>query len=120
VTEKLKDNLNFIIGLLNIRSLRKKFDQIKFILDEGPVDILVIQETWFDDRQDDKLFTHLKYYMIRRNISGRKGGGLLVFISRAYKVLVIETNIAKLKVLRAVVAENQAGQKVTFSKHQVS
>ncbi len=42
VTTHLKNNLNFIICLLNINSLLYKFSSIKFILDQGLTDILIL------------------------------------------------------------------------------
>ena len=81
VTLKLKNNLNFIVGLLNICSLINKFEDIRFTLDDGLVDILVIQETHLDSNRCDSIFHHPKYHMIRRDRKNDSPwGGLIVYI----------------------------------------
>ena len=71
VTKKFQNNLNFVVGLLNIRSLLYKFEDIKFILENGLVDVLIVQETHLDDSRDDSFFIHQKYYMFRRDRRNR-------------------------------------------------
>ena len=84
VSSHLKNNLNFVISLLNINSLLYKYASIKFILDQGLTDILVINETRLDLNRCDNEFFHPKYNMFRRDRLTDSGGGIMVYVNKAY------------------------------------
>ena len=85
VTVHLKNNLNFIICLLNINSILYKFGAIKFILDDALADIFVFNETKLDKDRCDSEFQHPKYNMLRRDRDTGGGGGIIVYVSKAYE-----------------------------------
>ena len=83
-----KYSAHFIISLLNINSLKNKFSDISFLLNQQQVDILVINETKLNDLIDDSIFENVFYQMIRRDRPDSGGGGILVFIKKSIKQLI--------------------------------
>ena len=63
VSSHLKNNLNFVICLLNINSILYKFGSIKFILDQALADIFVLNEIKLDSNRCDSEFQHPKYHV---------------------------------------------------------
>ena len=106
---KIGNANKIIIGHLNINSIRKKIEGLKYIIDKN-VDILLISETKLDDTFPDSQFIidgfHLPY---RKDRDGR-GGSLLLYV-RDYipsmkinvnfystiEAIVIEINLRKTK-----------------------
>ena len=68
-----------IIGYLNINSVRYKFDELKEILTDKIVDLLIISETKIDSSFNDNLFKVEGYKMERRDRTTH-GGGLTTFV----------------------------------------
>ena len=68
-----------VICYININSIRYKFDELKVILLEKLVDILIIAETKIDDSFNDNLFQAEGYKMERRDRTAH-GGGLMAHI----------------------------------------
>ena len=64
---------------LNINSLRYKFDEIKEVLTDNIVDLLIISETKLDESFNDNLFS-VDGYKVQRRDRNQYGGGLLTFI----------------------------------------
>lgn len=87
---------NFIISLININSLQKKFSEIYFLLKNQLLDILVINETKLNSLDDDNQFENSHYRMIRRD---RKelghGGGIMVFIKRTINIVSVDIDTSK-------------------------
>ena len=70
---------NFMAAHLNINSLRYKFDEIKEVLTDNIVDLLIISETKLDESFNDNLFS-VDGYKVQRRDRNQYGGGLLTFI----------------------------------------
>lgn len=68
---------NFIAAYLNINSLRYKFDEIKELLVENIVDLLIIAETKLDNTFRDSLF-QVEGYNLQRRDRDQHGGGFLL------------------------------------------
>jgi exonuclease III len=64
---------------LNINSLRYKFDEIKEVLTDNIVDLLIISEAKLDESFNDNLFS-VDGYKVQRRDRNQYGGGLLTFI----------------------------------------
>ena len=70
---------SFMSAHLNINSVRYKFDEVKEVLTDGLVDLLVLSETKIDDTFRDALF-HVDGYTLQRRDRTRGGGGIMTFI----------------------------------------
>ena len=73
----------------NVRSLVKKIDQMRLLVEGGGIDILTICETWLKYHLNTSLFNIDRYQAFRqdRNLSnktGKRGGGLISYISLKY------------------------------------
>ena len=53
---------NIICAHLNVNSIRNKFDEIKYILNNGYVDILALSETKLDSSDNANLFAVKKLF----------------------------------------------------------
>ena len=65
---------------LNINRIMGKIDQVKLALDDKIPDIFGLSETFLNDQVDDRLLTHDKYQLERRDRVGKSGGGLICYI----------------------------------------
>ena len=87
----------FKIVHLNIRSLPRKIDQLRLILEGSTIDIMTISETWLHNKIDTQLISIQGYNVHRldrvtRSIRDTKrGGGLLVYYKTSLDVYVQET-----------------------------
>ena len=70
-------------NILNINSIRHKFDEITFILNDQLADILILNETKLDEFDDDYLYQHCNYTSIRRDRLIDRGGGIIVFVKKS-------------------------------------
>ena len=70
---------HFMAAHLNINTLRYKFDEIKEVLTENIVDLLIISETKLDNYFNDNLFS-VDGYKVQRRDRNQYGGGLLILI----------------------------------------
>ena len=71
---------------INIRSLFPKIDQLRIILENSPIDIITLSETWLNTSVDSKMVDIKGFKLFRldrKNPDNRKrrGGGLLVYIN---------------------------------------
>lgn len=78
---------------MNIRSLLPHFDELKYLLLTGDIDILVLGETWLHSRVPDSLINVDNYnlYRLERQVtlpSGnvKRGGGLCVYVKNSFCV----------------------------------
>ena len=73
---------------LNIRSLPKKIDQLRVILEGSNIDIFTLSETWLHDKVDSHML-QINGYNIYKQDRGtfhsvkKRGGGLLTYIKKA-------------------------------------
>ena len=85
----------FKIVHLNIRSLLKKIDQLRVILEGSTVDIFTLSETWLNDKIDSQLL-HIQGYNVLRqdrgasNLVKKRGGGLITYVKSSMDVYVQE------------------------------
>jgi hypothetical protein len=70
---------NCMSAHLNINSLRYKFDEIKEVLTDNIVDLLIISETKLDTSFNDNLFS-VDGYKVQRRDRNQYGGGLLTYL----------------------------------------
>ena len=70
---------NFIAAYININSLRYKFDEVKKLLTDNIVDLLMIAESKLDNTLQDNLF-QVDDYNLKRRDRDQHGGGLFILI----------------------------------------
>ena len=78
-TLKNENKKRSVICHLNINSIRYKFDELREILDDKLVDMLIISETKIDSSFNDNLFQVEGYKTERRDRTAH-GGGLMTFV----------------------------------------
>ena len=101
--------IKLVVGHLNINSIRNKFDNLKYIIDNS-VDILLISETKLNETFPENQFIIHGFQPPYRKDRDDKGGGLLLYLrdfipSRKLNVqfdpiieaIVIEINLKKKK-----------------------
>lgn len=71
---------NYKILLLNIRSMKSKFDEIETTVREHNPDILALIETWLSPN-DEHLY-NLNNYVAEFHSRGTRGGGLALYIRK--------------------------------------
>jgi hypothetical protein len=76
---------NFMIAHININSIRYKFNEIREMLDDKIVDLLLISETKLDQTFNDRLFTVGGYKPLRRGRNCR-GGGVMALMNSEFPI----------------------------------
>ena len=73
---------------LNCQSLNAKFDQfqcyISNICQSAHIDVITLQETWFNNKVDTSYFEFDDFEMISLNRRISKHGGLLIYVNKQY------------------------------------
>ena len=89
--EELGKRKGFKLAHLNVRSLVKKFDQVRLLLLDSAIDVFTISETWLKQNLADGLFGLDGYKMYRQDRSvGRdktkikRGGGLITYVKNIH------------------------------------
>ena len=84
----------FKIVHLNIRSLPRKIDQLRAILENSLLDIVTLSETWLHSKIDSQI-VHIKGYTLYRfdrkvsqKDKNKRGGGLIAYIKNGLDVRV--------------------------------
>jgi len=77
---RLKFATNVIISHINVNSVRNKFDEIRYMLGNGFLDIMCISETKLDSADSNNLFNVDKFTMFRQD-KRKNSGGLMVFVN---------------------------------------
>ena len=90
---ELKNEKGFKIVHINIRSLLKKIDQLRLILEASNIDIFTISESWLHSKIDTGLIQIEGYNAYRldregHNTKKKRGGGLLTYVKKSYDVYV--------------------------------
>ena len=104
---------NYIIGHLNINSIRYKFDAVQSLLQDGLLDTLTISESKLDESFPSAQFKVTDFSLHRRD-RDRHGGGLLLYIrsgiphrrwydiepeiSHGIEIMIIETRLYKAEI----------------------
>jgi exonuclease III len=70
--------LPFRVGHINITSLTKHIEQLRFYLHDKPLDILSVNETRLDHSVDNNIL-HIEGYSIVRKDRSREGGGVAIY-----------------------------------------
>ena len=83
--EDLSTAKGFKLVHLNVRSLVKKIDQIRILLQSTSIDIITFSETWLISHLSSALFNIAGYKLLRQDRlnkkkSGKRGGGLLTYV----------------------------------------
>ena len=89
---KIKNIGHLTIASLNINSLRYKFEQLKFLLNDD-VDIIIIQETKLDNTFPNGQFLLEGYLPPFRKDRDSRGGGVLVFVKDNIPAKVLNNHI---------------------------
>ena len=84
--ESLSKVNGFKLGHLNVRSLLKKIDQIRLLLEDTQLDILKITETWVKPYAHSDLITikDFRAFRLDRNVNrgrNKRGGGLITYVN---------------------------------------
>jgi exonuclease III len=96
---------------LNINSLRYKFDEIKEVLTDNIVDLLIISETKLDESFNDNLFS-VDGYKVQRRDRNQYGGGLLTYIRSDFSSSRKQSSVLKKELLKI--------GKIQFAQYQLS
>ena len=70
---------NMLIGYINIKSLRNKYDPIRSILQNGLSDIFTLSETKLDESFPTAQF-HITNFVLHRKDRNAHGGGVITYI----------------------------------------
>ena len=90
------DQLNAVKGFkivhLNIRSIVKKIDQVRILLENTPIDIVTFSETWLKSHLHSALFDISGYKLLRQDRlskkkSGKRGRGLMTYVRDSHSSL---------------------------------
>ena len=65
---------------MNARSLLGKMDQLRLLCERNGADIITLSETWLNKDIDDSEIELPGYSIIRRDLSERTGGGVIIYI----------------------------------------
>ena len=101
---QLKGAKGFKIVRINIRSLPKKIDQLRVILESSNIDIFTISETWLHNKIDSQLIQIPGYETIRldrvSNSHKKRGGGLNIYARKTLntKILKLENSSKDLEI----------------------
>ena len=66
------------VGHLNVRSLTRHLDDVNHLLLSENLDVLCLSESWLTESVDDRMLVFPGYAIIRRDRSGRSGGGVAI------------------------------------------
>ena len=69
------------VGHLNVRSVTKHLDDINHLLVSERLDVLCLSETWLSENMDSSTLVFPGYTVVRRDRSGRSGGGVAIIHS---------------------------------------
>jgi len=89
---RLKYAKNVIFSHINVNSLRRKFDEMRCLLDNGYVDILCISETKLDSADKNCLF-HVDNYTMFRQDKRKNSGGIMIFINECIPCRQVDLNL---------------------------
>ena len=80
--------------MLNVRSIAKKFDQVKEFIDRNLIDVLFISETWADESISDAMlsFDQLFYVFRKDRKSENGGGGVVILIRKSFHCVQVDVN----------------------------
>ncbi len=65
---------------LNGRSILRKMDELKIVVEKGKYDFVAITETWLNNEVHNALIALPGYNTIRQDREQKRGGGVLVYI----------------------------------------
>ncbi|RMC09822.1 hypothetical protein DUI87_13609 [Hirundo rustica rustica] len=75
----------------NARSMGNKQEELEAMVQQQRYDVVAITETWWDDSHSWS--TALDgYRLFRRDRKGKRGGGVALYIKKAFDTISIETN----------------------------
>jgi hypothetical protein len=78
ICNKLTKLKGFRVGHINITSLTKHIEQLRFYLHDKPLDILSVNETRLDHCVDNNIL-HIEGYSTVRKDRSREGGGVAIY-----------------------------------------
>ena len=92
----LQDNdKSFTVLGINVASLRSKFDEIEFFINEvtlccPPLSAICIQETWLNEHDDISLFNLNGYNCISQGKTCSQRGGLVIYLNDDFNYNIIK------------------------------
>ena len=91
----------FKVVHINIRSLSKKIDQIRSILQCSTIDILTLSETWLHTKVDSQVIEIQGYTNYRldreiynKNHTKKRGGGLITFVKEGSMDVYVQDHVS--------------------------
>ena len=88
--DKLSRAKGFKMAHLNVRSIVKKIDQLRILLQDSNIDVLTISETWMRSYMETQLveLQGFKSYRLDRGHGNRRkrGGGLITYVNEKHAV----------------------------------
>ena len=80
-TDNFSNHINLPnVLLLNARSITTKIDDLICLSNEAVHEIICITETWLSDDVPTKILSLPNFDIIRTDRSGRKGGGVAIYV----------------------------------------
>jgi hypothetical protein len=80
LSKKLGHHKGLTIGHLNVRSLKNKIDQIRLMLQDQPLDVFAVSETWLNTNISDSEVAIPNYKLYRKDRATR-GGGVALYVN---------------------------------------
>lgn len=81
---------NFSLAHINVRSLIKNYPGFLQHVEGKDFDAIAVSESWLSDQVLDQVVALKGYQLVRRDRSGRVGGGVAIFINNRYSFKRIE------------------------------
>ena len=84
---------NYILNL-NIRSLKKNFEEYKFLIEnlEKTPSVICLTETWLTQKDNPEVFNLPGYHPITgKHRDGKRGGGIAVYIAESLRYSEVRT-----------------------------
>ena len=79
------------IVLANVRALNNKFEEVRLRITNMQPDVVVLTESWLDERTPDSSINISNYSIIRKDRNS-KGGGILCYVRSSYNSHVLTTD----------------------------
>ena len=82
-----KKDEGFLLLHLNVNSLYSKMKDISEILNMKRFDVVSLNESKLDSQVPNRFINNTFYNCMRRDRSGKKGGGIITYVKKEYKLL---------------------------------
>lgn len=107
----LSGHLNFLHA--NPGSIKPHLDEIREMISGVDLHLFAVTETWFTDKVNDNLVSLPNYKLIRHDRSGKRGGGVAIYLKSGIKYKILHKSNRKAKVEYLFIEiDNRIGSKL--------